>query len=204
MEIDGALGLRQRKKDQLRGQLIDQAMRLFVERGYESTTIEDVVAGLNVSPRTFFRYFESKVDVVVAGPFQVARRLREFAESAAPDAAPLEVARNAVRRLAAYRQSLPDGIQHATLVVETPELAERLAHERERWARELADVLALRLDGDDVALHARMIAASAIGTLGAAFERWVAERGARPLPEILERAFSFIDEAHHQRSSAAA
>ncbi len=195
METDVALGLRQRKKDQLRAAIIDEAMRLFSERGYDATTVEDIVAGLNISPRTFFRYFESKVDVVVAGPFQISSRLCELAGSVGPGVAPLEVARHAVRGLARYRQSLPDGLRQATLVVETPELAARLSSERDSWARDLAGVLEARLSGEDVALHARMIASSAIGTLGAAFEQWVAERGARPLPEILERAFAFIDAA---------
>jgi len=204
MEIDSSVGLRQRKKDQLREHIIAEAMRLFAERGYEATTIEDIVAGLNVSSRTFFRYFESKVDVVVAGPFQIGLRLAEFARAAAPGISPLEIARHAVRGLAQYRQSMPDGLRHATLVVETPELAARLARERDHWIRSLADVIAPQLDGDDVALHARIIASGAIGALAAAFERWVIERGARPFPEILERTFALIDAAHAERRDAAA
>jgi AcrR family transcriptional regulator len=204
MEPDAVPGLRQRKKDQLRTQLIDEALRLFIERGYDATTIEDIVADLNVSPRTFFRYFESKVDVVVAGPFQIGSRLADFARAAPPGSGPLDIARHAVRELAAYRQSLPDALRHATLIVETPELATRLARERDYWARGLALLLEPQLEADDVALHAFMIASSAIGALGAAFEQWVRERGARPFPEILERAFALIDAAHDkQRPSAA-
>ncbi len=53
-------GLRERKKAQLRQQIVETALRLFRERGYESTRIEDIVKVLEISQPTFFRYFPSK------------------------------------------------------------------------------------------------------------------------------------------------
>src|SRR4029077_2626426 len=53
-------GLRERKKARLRQQIIDTAVRLFRKHGYEKTRIDDIVAILEISQPTFFRYFPTK------------------------------------------------------------------------------------------------------------------------------------------------
>jgi AcrR family transcriptional regulator len=167
-----------------------------VERGYNQTTVDDIVAELQVSTRTFFRYFDSKEAVVVAGPFAPGARLVEFASSAPADLSALGAARHAVWRLAEYRETFTDGLNHAILMVETPELAGRLAREREIWSHELARAIEPRVDGGDAVLLAGVIAATTIWTLATAFECWAAERGARRLTAVLEKAFALADEAH--------
>src|SRR5437879_13777561 len=53
-------GLRERKKARLRQQIIDTSIRLFRNRGYENTRIDDIVEILEISQPTFFRYFPTK------------------------------------------------------------------------------------------------------------------------------------------------
>ncbi|MFC9790646.1 TetR family transcriptional regulator [Rhodococcus sp. NPDC127528] len=59
------LGLRERKKIKTRALIRAEAMRLFEEQGYESTTIEQIAEAADVSPSTFFRYFPTKERVVL-------------------------------------------------------------------------------------------------------------------------------------------
>src|SRR5258708_13374749 len=62
----GAPGLRLRKRQQTRERLTRAAMALFLERGFEATTLDDIAVAADISRRSFFHYFASKEDVVFA------------------------------------------------------------------------------------------------------------------------------------------
>ncbi|MGY4711012.1 TetR/AcrR family transcriptional regulator [Mycolicibacterium sp. CBM1] len=59
------VGLRERKKQRTRAMLIDAAVTLCLEHGYGNTTVEQIAAAAEVSPRTFSRYFPTKDAVVI-------------------------------------------------------------------------------------------------------------------------------------------
>ena len=61
-----ALGLRELKKKRTRATIVDVAARLCAQRGYENTTVDQIAAAADISPRTFSRYFPSKEAVIGA------------------------------------------------------------------------------------------------------------------------------------------
>ena len=87
-------GLRERKKQRTREQIVEAAMRLFAERGYHATTIADIATAADVAPRTFFAHFPSKEAVV----FHDVDRDLEGLAAALRDRPPGETAFDALRR----------------------------------------------------------------------------------------------------------
>ncbi|MFE3991044.1 TetR/AcrR family transcriptional regulator [Streptomyces goshikiensis] len=91
-----AAGLRERKKRRTRDALLRAALLLFVSQGYEKTTVDEITDAVDVSQRTFFRYFANKEEVAFAvqdlaeSHFVAALRARPGSEG------PLEAMRNAV------------------------------------------------------------------------------------------------------------
>lgn len=79
--MSGVPGLRERKKQRTRAILTDAAVELFLRHGYENTTVDQIAAVADVSPRTFSRYFATKDAVIVTlldeNLDQGARALRE-------------------------------------------------------------------------------------------------------------------------------
>jgi len=87
-------GLRERKKQRTRDALVRAACELFVEKGYEQTTVDEIVAAVDVSQRTFFRYFTSKEEVAFFLQALVSERYVEAVRARPSGGSPVEVLRS--------------------------------------------------------------------------------------------------------------
>src|SRR5262245_16678116 len=83
-------GLRERQKRQLKSELSRQAIQLFTAKGFEETTIDEIVDPLAVSKRTLFRYFATKEDLVFAWYEELTGELVATLEARPKGEAPFE------------------------------------------------------------------------------------------------------------------
>lgn len=128
--IDAAVepaGLRERKKQRTRRTIAEAALRLFAERGYEETTIADIAAAADVSPRTFFSYFPSKEDVVFAEMDERLAEVRSRIAECPTGETPLQTMRRIVIDLmhAMAAQGGDYGAVPIRLVLDRPSLQAR-------------------------------------------------------------------------------
>ncbi|MFE4535732.1 TetR/AcrR family transcriptional regulator [Streptomyces scopuliridis] len=89
-------GLRARKKRRTRDALLRVALELFTTQGYEQTTIDEITDAVEVSQRTFFRYFASKEEAAFAVVDMVENKFVDSLRARPADETPFEAMRNAV------------------------------------------------------------------------------------------------------------
>lgn len=88
---------RERKKQQTRDALIGAALQLFEAKGYEHTAVREITDAVDVSERTFFRYFASKEDLALSFVRDGADALLEALAARSPGEEPLTALRRAFR-----------------------------------------------------------------------------------------------------------
>ncbi|HEY8524508.1 MAG TPA: TetR family transcriptional regulator [Acidimicrobiales bacterium] len=188
-----ASGLRERKKARTREAIIEAALELFERDGFEATTVEDIAAAADVSPRTFFRYFDTKLDVVMARNVDDGFDLEPLV-AAEEGVGPVEAVHQVIRRklLAKLEQGDDSVLRELRVVLRSPELRSTCIERFHDHLDGLAAVFAERLGTeDDFAPYVMAGAVSA--TLLAVMDQWVAE-GARTerLVPLLDEAFALL------------
>ncbi len=141
------VGLRELKKQRTRRAISEAAIRLFLERGYDSVSIVDIAAAAEVSKRTLFQYFPSKDDLVVHRiadhQDEMARYVRDREESRSPLDAVQHGWLDALRRhdAATGLCDLPEVVAFYRLILDTDSLAARLRRYTDHSGRLLAEAL---------------------------------------------------------------
>ena len=126
-DVDSAVkeGRRERKRRQTRERIESAALRLFLERGFEATTIEDITEAADVSKRSFFDYFPSKEEVVAAWQDGFARELIGAVAAQPEDASVVDVIEAAVNSALRTAVADPQSLALAALIHNTPTLQAR-------------------------------------------------------------------------------
>jgi TetR/AcrR family transcriptional regulator, regulator of mycofactocin system len=188
-------GLRERKKQRTREQIIEAAMGLFAERGYQATTIADIATAADVAPRTFFSYFPSKEAVV----FHTVDRDLDGLASALRDRLPDETAFDALRRWI-------DGMyDNWTAEEDEAVLRKRLCREDEgltnfqggvmaRIQELLLEAIARDLDEPQDSLRPRLVAAAAMAALHS-LDNTLDEKPDQHARETKTEALAVLDDA---------
>lgn len=132
--------------------VVDQALRLFAEKGYEATSVDEIAEAAGISRRTFFRQFRSKEDVVFADHESQLAQAREFLAAAQGDPwdAVCEAVVGVFERFTQWRELAARRYQ---VVRQVPALREREIVTVFRYERLFTDYLRAQLRGrSDLAL----------------------------------------------------
>ena len=183
-------GLRERKKARTRASLREHALRLFREKGYQNTTVEQIAAAAEVSPSTFFRYFPTKEGLVLQDDMDT--RMIEAFEHQPPGLGPIAAVRAATRQVIdSYNAADMDLIRETTrLTMTVPEIRARAMDEFARTITVVAEAMAKRAGRSPDDLAVRTAAGAIIGVIMSItlpWEGWSEERS-------LEDMFGRIDE----------
>jgi len=187
------IGLRERKKLERRRTIEAAAIELFETNGFDATTVEDIAAKADIAPRTFFHYFPTKEDVVLA---DYAARLERITETLAqrPQTEPPWAALRAAFAIVAadYTSQRDELIRRFEILADNPAVYARSLQLQAGWEDALADVLASRAgNGDDLVLP-RLMAAAALACMRSSLRHWLLTGYRAKLPALVEDCFDRI------------
>ena len=104
MYVFGVETRRERKKRETRGRIVLAALRLFVDRGYEQTTVVQIATAADIDPKTFFNYFATKDEVLFADLERNFDVLLDAISRREPHESPGEVLARMVEQYAEFRR----------------------------------------------------------------------------------------------------
>ena len=191
---DPAGNLAERKRQLVRDELAEAAVKVLASQGFEETTVDQIVAAVGMSRRTFSRYFQSKEDVIVhmlagAGE-QLCAELR-----ARPAGEPPAVAlRHALSPFIQTSVDHPAKTLHvARLILDSPALLARFLERQTQWQVDITDVLAQRTGLDPhTDLRPSLAAGVALTAFQTTLRRWADSDGQEDLAALVDQAFTVI------------
>ncbi|MEV5527644.1 TetR/AcrR family transcriptional regulator [Streptomyces prunicolor] len=193
--VEPVVGLRERTRLAVRGELVAVALELFLSQGFEGTTVEQIATSAGLSRRSFHRYFASKDDVL-------AQALRASGDKIAAELAgrpsgetPWTALRHAFDPLVAWMTTDAQSLALTRIMLESSALQSGHTQKQESWREVVAAALAPRLTHLDESarqLEADALSGSAIACLMAALATWLGDDGQQALGRLLNLAMSAV------------
>ena len=186
--------LRERNKARARAEIADAALQLFFDRGFEGVTVDEIVRAAGVSRRTFFRYFETKEDALLADYPELNAQLTQ-----ALDATELDDAMDAIRAglhgMADWYIERSDAVLARSKVIRDTSMnvAARNLEFLTQWERGVANVVANQVGADPGALLPRTAGAMIVGAFRAALTQWVRSSCREDLHTLIDEVLDLIE-----------
>jgi AcrR family transcriptional regulator len=182
---------RTRKKAATRQSIQEHALRLFVEQGYEATTVEEITAASGVSHMTFFRYFPRKEKVVEYDEYDPM--IEQLIVEQPADVPPLTAIRLAIRAgletvLATDHDTL---LIRTRLILDNPALRARNVIAQDETRELFARALARRAGAAEPDLACTVQASAALAAVGPALTAWAHDEG-HDLLALIDAAFAAV------------
>lgn len=170
------------------------ALKLFIERGFEQTTVDEIAAEAGISRRTLFRYFQTKNDLPWGDFDNLLEGMRDRLAHAQHDAPISDVLRSAVIEFNQFPQDeLAMHRSRMWLLLNVPTLMAHSTLRYAEWRQVIAEFVANRLGALSGDLTPQTIAGACLGISLAAYEQWLGCDDAN-LVELFDVAFSSVED----------
>ena len=180
---DQAMG---RWEPNARGRLEQAALELYVERGFEQTTVAEIAQRAGLTERTFFRHFADKREVLFQGAASLQELLVNAVAGTPASSAPIDAIAAALEAAGAVLGERRESArQRQTVIAANAELRERELIKLASLATALAGALRARGVRDPTA---GLAAEAGIAVFKIAFERWVDESNQHDLPLLMRES----------------
>jgi AcrR family transcriptional regulator len=197
-DVPDALGLRERKKLRTQQQLQQAALELFLEHGFDNVTTDDIAAAVEVSKTTFYRYFESKEDVLLGNTAERLASIRQALDDRPVDEPVLVAVRHAMTSVIGhYDQARDAALLKARVMRDSRSLKARNLEQQAAWESVVADFVRSRLpNSSQRELQSRVIAANVIASLRATIDYWLDTQGRDQLAALVDDVLDRLEPQH--------
>jgi AcrR family transcriptional regulator len=179
-------GLMTRWQPDSRGRLEVAALELYLEQGFDNTTVAEIAERAGLTERTFFRHFADKREVLFPGGATFQNLITEGAASAPIDVGPLDAAFAGLIAVSGFLQErLPFSRKRQRVISANAELQERELIKLQALSTALGDTLRERGVGDPTA---GLVAEVAVALFKTSFEEWVNPENSRALSQVLQES----------------
>ena len=187
--------LRDRATRAVRAEIAAVAVRLFLEQGFDKTTVDQIATEAGLSRASFFRYFGSKEDVLLGHLEELGHRVADALAARPADEPAWQALRRSFDPLITERLAYPDeGLTLRRILHDTPSLQARQLGKQLGWQALLAPEVARRLGVPDDPRdpRPRALVAAALGCVNVAVDAWTAAEGTVPLPDLVDQAMDAV------------
>ena len=161
-------------------------MQLFVEQGYDATTVAQIAERAGLTERTFFRHFADKREVLFSGSAQLAELLVDRVSAAPKGTAPIEAVGAALEAAGALIQERGEWAKRRQdVIAANTELRERELIKLATLASSLADALRARGVKEP---SATLTGEAGIAAFKVGFTNWVEQPTRRSLPRLIRQS----------------
>lgn len=167
-------GMRTRKRRQTRERIVNAALQLFSEKGFDSVTVDEIAATADVSKRSFFDYFPTKEDVIFAWQDDFGKALADAIAARPARESPVLTVEEALTACIATAAN-PASLAVDRLIRSTPALKERDYVKYTRLEQTIAEALMLRERSSRGKLRAQLLATIVIAGMRLGNEQWYRE-----------------------------
>lgn len=172
------------------------ALQLSIERGVDAVTVDDIAAHVDVAPRTFFNYFSSKEEAILADSVERAQQTVSTL-AGRPRSEPLcdALRHTFVAVIAEDDEPSREWVARARLVKTSPTLASQYLANYATMERLLIDEVARRCGCAADDLYPRLVVATAVSAVRVAVSHWIDTPDGTPLASCIALALDMATAA---------